>query len=500
MSNLNSLKIGTWQPLQWGVNETLIPLEGWEYHTETVETGHEYSVFILVEPTNANLIPEFLTSSAELFKNEKLSITFKILITSAETFNYMHFPELSDFYFGDNIQEKYLYKQIVNFSPDLILICQDNPSHYQPIAKVPVVVCHLNGAPLIDQVKKELDAMQHSEIRNVLTSKMSRTLVQVITDLSSIYGQHLNLINYTQGVGIYGRLSISESLGQTSEVSKAIDNAITDSPLNKPNPFGDSPTGANLASTIWAYDLSRHLGSSKWDHLLTSAADMYKIDTNSHLPPFPCDPTIRTEDMFYSSAVLGRAYKHHANTGYLDVLDNFYLMINLQQSTGLFWHSKSSPYVWSRGNGFAVLGLSEYLTYVPENRPLYDSIKNQFLSFFKNIVEYQDISGGFHELLDTPSSYLEFTSTCIIGYAALRGKSLGILGPEVDALIHGAWHFVKARVDADGNITDACFNTGLQPDLESYYLRPAVSGHDDRSGSMALLFTSELLTTGFNVR
>ena len=59
MNNLNSLTIETWQPLQWGVNETLMPLEGWEYHTETVETGHEYSVFILVESTNAYLIPKF---------------------------------------------------------------------------------------------------------------------------------------------------------------------------------------------------------------------------------------------------------------------------------------------------------------------------------------------------------------------------------------------------------------------------------------------------------
>tara|TARA_B100001778_G_C18230229_1_gene468520 strand:- start:29 stop:589 length:561 start_codon:yes stop_codon:yes gene_type:complete len=181
------------------------------------------------------------------------------------------------------------------------------------------------------------------------------------------------------------------------------------------------------------------------------------------------------------------------------MLDAFYEMVDLQQDNGLFWHSKTSPYYWSRGNGFAILGLSQYLTYVPSDRYLYNTIREQFVNFFQTISKYQDISGGFHEIIDIPATYIEFTSTCIIGFAALRGKYLGILNDSVDELIHGAWYFLKNRIDTRGNVTDACFNTGLQPDLESYYLRPAVTGQDDRSGSMALLFCSEVLRTGFSV-
>lgn len=500
MNNLHTTQLNQWESIQWGVNHTLEPLHGWEFKTNLYETGNELSLLFLIDPSQESSVSTLLKVASRVFNSSKSPLTAKILKVSSEAIQFDYSNPLSDFYFGDNIEEKYLYKQIINHAPDLIMLSTAVRSNIKQIADVPIIDCPTDLSKMEQLLDGTIASLKHSDLRNHLSSKINRNPLDVIKHLTDVYGQDLTLVNYTQGVGIYARLSIANLQGQAKEVISQMESFISKGPLAQANPFGDTPTGANLASTIWAYDLSKHLDSDKWDHLLTSAADIYQNNPDHTLPPIPCDPILRTEDMFYSAAVLGRAYQKHTAARYLDILDSFYSKINLQQQNGLFWHSDTSPYYWSRGNGFAILGLSEYLTYVPTNRPFYNTIKDQFISFFDAITSYQDTSGGFHELIDTPCSYLEFTSTCIIGYAALRGKSLGILGPEVDDLIKGAWHFLKCRTDTKGNITDGCFNTGLQPDRESYYLRPAVTGYDDRSGSMALLFCSEILENQFDVQ
>ena len=61
----------------------------------------------------------------------------------------------------------------------------------------------------------------------------------------------------------------------------------------------------------------------------------------------------RTEDMFMNGAMLGRAFQLTGEARYLDLLTQFLLNARLQQDNGLFWHCRSAPYYWGRGNGFA---------------------------------------------------------------------------------------------------------------------------------------------------
>ena len=498
MTTRDSFISKTWQSIHWGTDKELHPLSGWLYKTNLYETGDEKSILILVSQALEDSVPNILSCSLNLLDKHSAPLCAKILIVPDNSLKFDFNTTLSDFYYGTNITEKYLYKQIENHAPDAIIVYSESECTLDNIAGVPLLGCASDSSELTTHIEQSL-TQTRSQLRTNLSVQIKRNLAQVIQDLASSYGQNLTLVNYTQGVGIYSHLIISEHLNDIGSISTELDKVLSTGPLSAENPFGDNPTGANLASSIWAYDLSKHLGTIKWNSLLDEAANLYEASKEPGVPPKPCDPIVRTEDMFYSAAILGRAYQHHGDVNYLDTLDVFFEMVDLQQDNGLFWHSATSPYFWSRGNGFAILGLRQYLTYVPHSRDTYSMIRDQFIKFFKHIHSYQDVSGGFHELLDIPGSYLEFTSTCIIGYAALRGKSLGILDSSVDDLITAAWNFVKQRIDSKGNITDACFNTGLQPDLESYYLRPAVTGQDDRSGSMALLFCSELLRREFNV-
>ena len=117
---------------------------------------------------------------------------------------------------------------------------------------------------------------------------------------------------------------------------------------------------------IWAYDLSRDAGDQRATDLLLRAADCYQPGSPGAAPA-PADPDFRVEDMFYCGAMLGRAYRLNGNDKYLDILTNFLLGAGTQQDNGLFWHARSAPYFWSRGNGFAALGFAEALTYLPSD-------------------------------------------------------------------------------------------------------------------------------------
>jgi rhamnogalacturonyl hydrolase YesR len=97
-----------------------------------------------------------------------------------------------------------------------------------------------------------------------------------------------------------------------------------------------------------------------------------------------------------------------------------------------------------------------------------------------------------NQVLDIPGSYLEFTATCMMGYAMARGLRLGFLSPDFRESVDLAWQAVAERVDDVGNVVDGCASTGVQNNVREYLDRPAIFGFDDRSGGMALWFAVEM--------
>jgi len=220
-------------------------------------------------------------------------------------------------------------------------------------------------------------------------------------------------------------------------------------------------------------------------------ADRYQAVASGSAPP-PSDPDFRTEDMFMNGAILGRAFQVTGESRYLDMLTQFLLECGTQQSNGLFWHCRSAPFFWGRGNGFALMGLSETLTYLPEDHPARERILSMCLKLLDALLKLQQPSGMFPNVLDAPGSYQEFTTTCMFGYAVARGLRLGWLDANFIEPLRLAWQGVSERIDDEGNIVDACASTGVQPGIREYLDRPAVFGFDDRSGGMALWFAVEL--------
>jgi rhamnogalacturonyl hydrolase YesR len=196
--------------------------------------------------------------------------------------------------------------------------------------------------------------------------------------------------------------------------------------------------------------------------------------------------------MFNISAILGRAFRQSGNQKYLEVMKKFLLESKVQQENGLFWHCRSAPYFWSRGNGFAALGFAEALTYLPQDDPQRDALLAMHLKHLEALREIQQPSGMYWQMLDVPGSYQEFTSTCMIGYAMARGLRRGWLDSSFRDSAELAWQGVSERIDDEGKVVDACISTGVQQSVKEYLDRPAVFGLDDRSGALALWFAVEM--------
>ena len=329
-----------------------------------------------------------------------------------------------------------------------------------------------------------------SPARQTLDDRRSRSALDVARTLASTYGHSLDPVVYTQGVGISGRLRL-ESLapGELSPIPEIVQ-LVEPYVSGAVDPFPEGSGTDNPAGVVWAEELADATGDPRYTDLTLRAAARYRPRAAGG-PLAPCDPDFRAEDFFMNGAVLGRAFRASGDRRYLDMMIPFVLDSATQQEDGLFWHSRLGPYYWGRGNGFAAIGLTETLTYLPEDHPDRAAILSMFTRLMDSLSQHQHLSGMIGQLVDFPGSYQEFTATSMFGYALARGLRLAWLGPDYRRPLDLAWQGVAERVGDEGNTVDGCTGTGLQESIKDYLHRPAVFGFDHRTGSLGLWFATE---------
>jgi rhamnogalacturonyl hydrolase YesR len=198
-----------------------------------------------------------------------------------------------------------------------------------------------------------------------------------------------------------------------------------------------------------------------------------------------------TDDMFMTSSVLSRV----ANTEQAAVIGRVLTSYagKLQRPDGIYIHATDGPYAWGRGNGFALLGVTDALTYLPQGWSDRSRVIEIYRKHVAALAKHQSDDGSWRQVVDEPTSYRELTVTAMTTAAMARGVRLGWIdrntyGPVIDA----GWKAVAARVNADGTVRDVCSGTGVGPTKEYYLNRPVVNGADDRGGAMALLAAIEV--------
>lgn len=198
-----------------------------------------------------------------------------------------------------------------------------------------------------------------------------------------------------------------------------------------------------------------------------------------------------TDDMFMASSVLSRV-DGGAHAGAVGRLLTTYAS-KLQRPDGLFIHAADGPHAWGRGNGFALLGLTDALTHLPAAWPDRARVLDIYRAHVKALATHQSDDGSWRQVVDEPSSYRELTVTAMTVAAMARGVSRGWIDRGAyEAVINRGWAAVAARVNPDGTVKNVCSGTGAGPTKEYYLNRPEVNGADDRGGAMALLAAIEV--------
>lgn len=330
-----------------------------------------------------------------------------------------------------------------------------------------------------------------SEARGALDSRRIRVPGDVAGKLVELYGDTLDPVIYTQGVSISGRLRYGALNDRLDEFATGAA-SLVEPYLSCDRPwFADSDGGANYAGIVWCDEMYDATGDSRYRDLLLSIADKFR-GNDMGLPPPPCDPDYRTEDMFFAGAILGRAYALTADISYLNIQTAFLLEADIQVESGLFKHCRSVPFHWGRGNGFAAMGYAETLTYLPEDHADRDSLIAAHKRHLDALKAHRRPSGMFSQLLDLPGTYQELTAVCMVGYAVARGLRLGWLDESYRDFANSLWSAASERIGPDGEVVDGCTGTGAVNDRRFYIDRAAEYGRDDRTGNLALWFAVEM--------
>ena len=345
----------------------------------------------------------------------------------------------------------------------------------------------------LTRLARALDArgVEKSPARAALDARRGRSARDVASALVPRYGDTLDPVIYTKGVAVSGRLRYGALTGETAALAEGVEALVAPYLDGGEAWFGESAGGANHAGLVWCDEMFAATGDARYRDVLVATADLYRGNPLGEPPP-PCDPDYRTEDFFFCGALTGRAFALTGDERYLDIQAAFLLNADIQRDDGLFWHCRSSPFHWGRGNGFAALGYAETLTHLPENHPSRDALIESHALHLAALRRLQRPSGMLSQLLDFAGSYQELTAVCMVGCAVARGLRLGWLDESHRDFAESLWRAASERVSMDGAVVDGCTGTGAGDSRRFYLDRAAEFGQDDRTGNLALWFAVEM--------
>jgi rhamnogalacturonyl hydrolase YesR len=204
-----------------------------------------------------------------------------------------------------------------------------------------------------------------------------------------------------------------------------------------------------------------------------------------------------SDSIFMGSAIVAQAGALTGERKYFDMAVRhleFMQQIDLRPD-GLYRHQPATDAAWSRGNGFAALGLALTLTELPSDHPERASVLASYRAHMAALLPHQNRDGLWRNVVDHPGAYAEFSGTAMIGFAMQRGLANGWLddAPAYRAAVARAWDAVNARSGTGGTFIDVCESTARIETLEGYLQREALLGTDPRGGAMAMLLATELM-------
>ncbi len=365
-----------------------------------------------------------------------------------------------------------------------------------PSGLAPVAALQVSGPPALvaAAVRTLVEGLRlngPSPLRRALTDRQARAPLDLARTLAGKYPA-APIMSYIPALSWSGALRVSRLTGEPRFRDRAV---------AQMQPFlaGEKPAIAepyqltSLAGHQALFDLAAAEANATAAAAARQAADFILSTTADEIVRFA---TSWTDDMFMATSILARAAGQTGDARYADAVARLLTTYaqRLQREDRLFIHAVSGPHAWGRGNGFAAFGLMDALTHLPESWPARPQVLEIFRRQMSGLRRHQAPDGAWHQVVDEPGTYREFTVTAMTVAAMARGVRLGWLDRSYRDVIDRGWRAVQARVSETGELLDVCTGTGAgQNATRDYYLnRPAISGPDDRGGAMALTAALEV--------
>lgn len=336
--------------------------------------------------------------------------------------------------------------------------------------------------------KKPLD----NEVRD----RLARSPRQVAEQLALVYGRKLDQVAYIPALPLVAKLRLSALTGDrkyAEEVDKIVAPYLRGDKTPIPKSGSEQAGHLIFAELAW-----RTTGKDRerWILLCRNAADQIFGKDGKPLPIMAYHNEM-SDAVFMAGPILAATGKLTGEKKYFDAAAaHFASMRKLcVRKDGIYRHSPLCDAAWGRGNGFPALGLALALSDWPEDHPAYKDLIVEFQKHLAALKPHQDAKTGcWHQVIDHPESYDEYSCTCMIGFAMQRGIRRGwIAKSEYQPSVDLAWRAIKERTSSDGKLVNVCAGTGKQKTLRDYFDRPAINGRDDRGGAMGLMFATELM-------
>ena len=141
-----------------------------------------------------------------------------------------------------------------------------------------------------------------------------------------------------------------------------------------------------------------------------------------------------------------------------------------------FWIEQTmSPngVAWGRGNCWGLLGLVETLEHLPPDDPDIKPLQRTLRTVVARMAQLQDSKGGWHTILDDPSSYIETSISAFM--VPVLARSITHSWIESDLyypVVESAMSFVLDHIREDGLLEGVSYETFPSTRTEHYHKLP----------------------------
>jgi rhamnogalacturonyl hydrolase YesR len=197
------------------------------------------------------------------------------------------------------------------------------------------------------------------------------------------------------------------------------------------------------------------------------------------------------DDMYMITALQAQAFRATGKPEYIDraAREMVVYLEKLQQPNGLFYHAPDVPFFWGRGNGWMAAGMTELLRSLRKDHPQRAAIMAGYQKMLATLLQYQDASGAWRQLIDRPESWLESSCSGMFTFAMVTGVKEGWLDAETYApAARRAWLGLIPFINEDADVREVCEGTNKKNDYQYYIDRKRNIG--DLHGQAPVLWSA----------